>query len=204
MESFLRLREINYLVHFTNIKNLNSILTHGLITRDALISSNTQYCYNDENRHDGLKNGICCSIMFPNYKMFYPLRINNPDEKWCVLVINKNVLYNRICVFSNENAASHNVTSMNIGDRLGLNGLSNLYRDDIQGWPKRNTLNIPNSFPTNPQSEVIVLGNIPLDLIQGVVFSSEEERTVYTQLYPNLNTVVYTDFFYPRQDHNFW
>lgn len=84
---------IPYLVHFTRASNLASIIEHGLypIGRTAEIGVAPEI--NDPYRFDGHLNASSLSIAFPNFRMFYRLRTENPGVEWVVLAIDRAVLW---------------------------------------------------------------------------------------------------------------
>ena len=66
-------RGIEHCVHFTNVLNLPSILSYGLLSKADLEYNWIDYNYNDDLRLDDLEEAISVSITSPNYKMFYQL-----------------------------------------------------------------------------------------------------------------------------------
>lgn len=71
IQGFVVERKIKYLVHFTRIENLSSIMSYGLIPVASLSERRIDYVNNDLYRIDGFENATCLSIQFPNYKMFH-------------------------------------------------------------------------------------------------------------------------------------
>ena len=204
MENFVNSREIEYILHFTRLVNLDSILSNGLIPIDELERMGINSEINDEYRYDNCKNALCCSIGHPNYKMFYSLRMNNPDVEWCVIGIKKDILWNKDCAFCVENAASNSVTSIPIHQRKGLQAFMKLF-DEIENKPTRNTLDIPSYCPTNPQAEILVFDKINSNDILGVVFQSQQRVDEYTRRYNKNNFFHYHKaFFGPRKDYEHW
>jgi len=204
MENFVDSRKIEYILHFTRVENLDSILYSGLIPRDELERTGTNSTFNDEYRYDNCKNALCCSVGHPNYKMFYSLRMNNPRTEWCVIGIKKDVLWNKDCAFCIENAASNSVTSISINQRKGLQAFMKLF-DEIENKPPRNVLAIPDNCPTNPQAEILIFDRIEVDNIIGVVFQSQQRADEYKTKYNKDNFFIYHKaFFYPRKDYEHW
>lgn len=106
---------IPYLVHFTNVENLDSILTNGLYPRsqvdsDPLIKASV----NDTIRVDYKPEYNCVSISFPNCRMFYKCR-QQPSSSWVVLLLNPKILWEKDCLFYPTNAASNTVSPLPIG-----------------------------------------------------------------------------------------
>ena len=79
IKNFLQERDIDELIHFTCVDNLESILSNGLLSLEDLYYNQIHYYYNDENRLEHKDNAICLSISFPNYKMFYKYRMKLKD-----------------------------------------------------------------------------------------------------------------------------
>ena len=154
IENAVKAKNITSILHFTNVENLDSILRNGLLSRQVIENRSMLYSFNDSYRGDGVLNAICCSISFPNYKMFYQLQKKNPDIDWAVISINPSVLWEKKCEFFSENAAKKNTSAVPF-DKLF---------SDIH---KRHELSIPDSYTTNPQAEVLVL-----DVIEPKYFSS--------------------------------
>lgn len=194
-------RNIKYLFHFTRIENLPSILQNGLLPLDHLTNRKLASARNDTYRIDGTS-GICLSIGFPNYKMFYTLRCNNAGVKWAVLAINADVLWQLDCAFCRENAAKAEVTAVPLSQRKGLAAFSSLF-DEYPG-KQRSTLNIPDSYPTHPQAEVLVFDPIPPNFIAGIIFDNTTLKQQYTAL--NLTQKIYlmSSYFSARKDFENW
>lgn len=63
---------------------------------------------NDEQRFDLKLDCTSCSVMFPNYKLFYTFRKNKPGTKWVVLALDTDMIFlpNNIVYFCQTNAAA--------------------------------------------------------------------------------------------------
>lgn len=195
-------RGIEYVVHFTRLANLNSILAHGLVPRSILEANNLPFTFNDELRIDGYENASCCSIGYPNYKMFYRARCENPGVEWVVLGINKKILWEKNVAFCVNNAASAEILRTPLTSLQGINAFSNLFND--YGDKRRVTLNLPDNYPTNPQAEVLVFDTIEPENFIGVIFESEIRKAQYAQQYSNLELLGNKALFGPRPDHQHW
>lgn len=147
---------------------MKNILKNGLEGRDQLDSSSTDYHYNDKWSDDNIKNGICCSISFPNYRMFYKYRdeAEAPHHKWAVIVLDPSVLWKKDCLFFPYNAADNLITKNNkIYDLEALFG-------DLEGKNiKRASLPIPAHYTTDPQAEVIFTEKIDPSFFRYIYFS---------------------------------
>jgi ssDNA thymidine ADP-ribosyltransferase, DarT len=200
IETFVRERGIKGLFHFTRASNLPSILQRGLITRDILVQEGAQGVCNDQFRYDGT-NAVCVSIGFPNYKMLWGLRKDNPDVEWVILGIRPNAMFGR-SVFCQTNAASARVTAVPLQQRMSLNALKIMYGDFDQ--TQRATLNIPSDFPTNPQAEVLLLDGVPRQHIVGVLVRTNVMKETLEATYAGLAVKIATPYFRYRTDYAHW
>ena len=108
--SFLKENNIEYLVHFTPVKNLKSILEHGICSNKYCNEHGIKFIPTDLDRLDGYTDFVSLSVSFPNYKMFYKKR-QTMDEDFAVLLIDSSVLKlydQKERKFSNKNVASNN------------------------------------------------------------------------------------------------
>ncbi|MCP4745616.1 MAG: DUF4433 domain-containing protein [Desulfobacteraceae bacterium] len=196
-------RDIKYLLHFTHLSNLKGIFSYGLINRQELEDKNMEVGCNDPYRYDNQKNAICCSIMFPNYKMFYKLRTNDYNVKWVVILLKPSILWEKDCAFCVSNAASDDVTCIPIENRKRLCAFNKLF-ENIDGKPDRANLNLKKSFPTNPQAEVLVFGKIETDYIMETYTADKKTEECLKKKYPKFEFKTSEKAFSYRADWNFW
>lgn len=201
IESFVEERKIKYLFHFTRLNNLQSILKDGLLTKDKCAATNITPVINDLHRYDGT-DAICVTISYPNYKLFYRLRCENPKDEWVVLKLGCSLLWRTRCAFSNTNAGDGAVYKIPLGDRQGLAPLQSMFGD--YGSVERLTLKIPDHYTTNPQAEVLLLDGASVSDIKGVYFESSATQQKYSALYPDLQCHVKGGFFEGRSDSSNW
>lgn len=195
---------VRFLLHFTQASNLSSILQHGILPITDLDSRNMGYGRNDAHRFDGCHNASCFSIEMPNYRMFYKYRIENPQLDWVVLGIKKDVLWEKDCAFCVENAASNSITQTSIESRKGVKAFRRLY-DEFPNKPIRKSLNLHPVYPTNPQAEVLIFGNVEPSYIFSVCFEDAFSRDKYRQFVPNtVNVEVQKWLYEPRHDYENW
>ncbi len=203
-------RRIRALMHFTRLDNLSSILTHGLLPRDTLESGQfPQAVFNDHERLDNCRDALCLSIGFPNYKMFYPLHKDSPYD-WVVLEIDPCVLWEKDCAFCVENAAAEAVRSVPITTRKTAAAFARLF-DDYHGdnqYSRRDSLCIPDGFPTHPQSEVLVFGPIEPSHIRAIHFKDfkalQKTRSRLGDKSALYGMGTKPDYFKGRRDHAYW
>lgn len=153
-------RGITELIHFTRIENLESIMKDGILPRNRLMGSGSQFIFNDEERYDGALHSSCLSITFPNSLVFWRFRYKAESEaqadkntSWVVLSISPSI-FNELGTgsiddvsFYNENAARSTAL------RRKFSELFEKKSDDL---------------PRNIQAEILVKGVIPPKYIQRV------------------------------------
>lgn len=203
LKEFVLGRKIDYLVHFTRVENLRSILSRGLRTRENIITNGIDSVFNDEHRLDGQEDSISCSIAFPNYKMFYRLQAENPHAEWVVLLLDPSLLWEKDCAFSVTNAASSGVSRIPIDERKGVKALNPLF-NNIDGKTPRRLLGIPEKYPTDPQAEVLVLEDIGVKYIEAVVTKTIELESSLSTEFPGSNFLSNSFMFSPRKDYEYW
>lgn len=208
IKQFIKERRIAEMIHFTQLDNLESIMTNGLLSVQMLNENNIRFIRNDYNRFDNFRNAICVSIGFPNYQMFYKLRDEDISKKWAILIISPGILYEKPCAFCNGNAASYEVNSVDIRDRMGSKALKNLFNEfvDVNSGMSRRNLNIQSNHTTNPQAEVLVFDKIEPRYIKKIIFSNEDSYLCkkYTGKYKGVKVVSNNNYYSPRNDYRFW
>ncbi|MDF2065094.1 DarT ssDNA thymidine ADP-ribosyltransferase family protein [Bacillus sp. Cr_A10] len=204
MQNAVEQRGIKYLVHFTRIENVVSIFNNGLVPVDTLRQGGMSFSHNDDYRMDNCEDANCLSIQFPNYRMFFKYRNENPGVDWVVLGIKKEVLWEKDCAFCIENAASNNVTSTLLKKRKGVEAFNRLY-NEYPGKPTRTDLGIKPNLPTHPQAEALVFDVIEPEYIWGVAFESLYQKKKYASLIPShIKSQVKGSLFSYRDDYEHW
>lgn len=204
MQSILRERNITDLYHFTQIDNLENILRYGLLPRDCLVENAIDSVFNDDYRLDGCRDAVCTSLEFPNYKMFYTLREEDHNIDWVVIKLDANIICDLPCAFCWENAASSSESSKLLSIRNTSEAFLSLF-DNKPGYPTRQQCSIPDYYPTNPQAEILVFSEIPLEYFTGVYFNDYPTLIKYRTIVPsNIPCKVKTDLFFGRKDWRFW
>lgn len=193
-------RNIRHLMHFTRTENLRSILCNGLIPREYLYGSGA--VFNDLYRYDRCENAVCTTIEFPNYRMFFSLRQNDPDSAWAVLQISADILMEFDCAFCQTNAGSEASYTTPLEDRMGAVALASLYAPVARGV-KRSPF-IPPAYPTDPQAEVLVFGTIPPAYIQAVYFHDLETLRLFGDLQGAVPLTINRGLFSYRTDFKQW
>ena len=204
MQRILKERNIEWLCHFTQATNLDNILQNGIRPRSMLNENGTSISFNDQYRYDNCTNAICTSIEFPNYKMFYKLRCDNPEIEWAVLKIKASVLYDFNCAFCWTNAGDASMYNLPLEDRIGIPAFLHLF-DNVEGYPVREISRIPDWYPTNPQAEVLVFDIIPIEYIDSIVFNNIKTYRKYANIIPeNVGVSISDKLYAPRCDYKLW
>ncbi|MBV4490440.1 DarT ssDNA thymidine ADP-ribosyltransferase family protein [Pseudomonas oryzicola] len=188
IQAYSQMRAIPYLVHFTRLTNLASILQHGLCPVSDHDTLRTRPVINDELRLDGHLDGTSLSIGFPNYQMFYKYR-QVPNTEWVVLGIDSSVLWTKDCGFCQRNAATNEMAQQPLDNLRTLAAFQGMF-DEIEGLNTRHQQRLKTSDPTDPQAEVLVFDKIEPELILGVAFNSRLARDNHAGICGNRQLVV--------------
>ena len=155
-------RNIEFLVHFTHINNVASILEHGIMPRletEWLNQSleEREFVFPDDVRADG-KNASCLSIMFPNNEMLWHKRQKYPDEHWVFLLLKPDVLWECDCAFYPTNAASTGVRQQPVENFKTATAFEAMFADLVVKETRNGRQEIPrielnHYLPTDVQAE---------------------------------------------------
>lgn len=204
MEQILKDRQVDWLLHFTRAENLSNIFDNGLLPRSVLEYYETTFSYNDSYRYDKCEEAVCTSIEFPNYKMFYSLRCNNPDVDWVVLLLDAKIICDFDCAFCSSNAGSEEMYSIPIEERKGKEAFLRLF-DELPSGHTREELGIGDFYPTNPQAEVLVFDCIPTTYIRKVFFQNQTVLDRFKKIIPKeIKAQVNSEAFSYRRDWQYW
>lgn len=182
IEKNAKSRGVEWLYHFTNASNLASILSVGLLSRRVLDALEVKYSSNDNSRVDRRLNTISCSIMWPNYKLLYKNKEIYNGENYVILRINASLIWQKKCLFLPSNAASlMNVLTPN-EEFVGADAFENMFTDKCANILRTGKTRA--FWPTDPQAEVLVEQNIPLQYIEGVICENEDTVNKLKQKFP--------------------
>jgi hypothetical protein len=179
-------RKIRDLYHFTPSINLSGILEKGILPRSELSSahSETSPMYNDLERWDHCLDASCCSIGFPNYKTFSVFKGRNPDISWVVIALEPAILWSKTCLYNKTNAANKICSSVSRKERSSIGALKEMFKDGVHSSNSnpedaeglRRLLGLSDWMTTDPQAEVLVVGQIPVSLIKYVAFENNYSK----------------------------
>lgn len=153
--------QVPYLLHFTRVVNLPSIMAHGLYPIGRAHEIGAVPVINDQWRLDGHKNSTSVSIAFPNSQMFFKCRKDNEGIDWVVLVLHPAALWTKDCAFCRHNAADARIS----GQQLPLLKIPQAFIgmfEEIEGHVSREEQKLKTFDPTDVQAEVLVLEVAPL------------------------------------------
>ena len=209
IERIVSERNIRWLVHFTRIENLESILTNGLIPRNNFAELDSEPLTNDKIRLDGFLDATSLSIESPNYRMFWKCRCDAREqhsithENWVVLGIKPNILWEKDCAFCATNAANNAVVQIAIEERKGASAFGKLF-SEVDEKPSREEMRINDRCPTDPQAEILVFDRIEPEFIFGAVFKDNKKIDSFREKFPQKKFKIFSDLFFPREDYNYW
>lgn len=185
-QSIIDKRKIEYLIHFTQLSNLESILNNGIYPRSKLDLLDITVEINDHLRLDNHEDSSSLSISFPNYKMFYGLRMDS-DVQWCVLVMNPKILYIYDCAFCKHNAADTKISNLDIKDLKNSKSLEEMF-EEINNHSTRKEQLLKDYYPTDVQAEVLVFDIISRENILAVIFNDKEEKDNFDKTHKNMDS----------------
>lgn len=199
-------RGIKQFVHVTDVKNLPSILEHGLMTRSALVADGTQFAYTDSKRRD--KSGaICLSVTSPNYKMFHMKQSEAMDRKFCILLLDPAAIVGLEPTYYPTNATRK--AEWNNGGTYYEDFLA-MFGDKVNGCA-RAELGIGDAYPTDPQAEIQVSQAIPASAIKVVAFADQADWKANIDDLKGRGIKAWSTgieagrrLFAPRSDYRFW
>lgn len=192
-------RRIESLYHFSKVENLEAIATQGLIPRAQL--KDGDFKFTDVNRADGFLNANCISVSFPQYRMFFIKRVQNPQQNWVVLELSPEIILDKESAFFERNAASREVKSEIIENRKLATAFERMF-ENIDGLPSREKRALPDNYPSDPQAEILVFDKIDRDYIVAAHFPNQEILLKYKDQLHGINAKVSPELFDNRIDHD--
>lgn len=107
---------IEYLTHFTNLANLESILINGIRSVEYMKKHRIVFSSNDEYRFDNQLKLISLSLNEINYKMLYKkqMKNNNQINSWIILKLKTSLLDDKKenVYFCEKNAATTEINNI--------------------------------------------------------------------------------------------
>ena len=192
-------RRIPFLVHFTSIDNLESILENGLLSRTLLEEKKMKYDYSDGERRDNYLECISTSISFPNYKMFFKKRIDsNCTWRWAIILLKREILWELECKFFSSNSAYGYFKTLTEAELSTVQSFDKMFLE----LPSRSC--IPDHYTTDPQAEVLIKGKIPQHYFLKVGVETFYDKWNLKHLEKLIDLEVMEDLFKYRNDYSHW
>lgn len=173
---YLRERSVRYLVHFTHIDNVSSILKRGILPRSEISETGV---VSDEIRLDSHEDYSCFSLTYPNYEMLYQKQ-KRSGQKYILLMVDIEALTEineDVVLFYPGNAAR---TDMRSKGGHGVSAIELMFADSIisRGGVliERNAQKLESEYTTDPQAEVQIKGNIPARYIKQIYVNTTAMR----------------------------
>lgn len=170
-------RNIQILLHFTALDNLEGILEKGILSLAEMEKQGIAAVKNDEKRLDFCPDGISCSVTLPNAPLLFKFR-KNKGRNYILLMIKPDVLWEKECYFCKENAASKKVFLKSYYSTP--EAFEGMFGDYDAGHTRKDLENlymdgfIKNNMPTHNQAEVLVKQKIEPEYITGVYVFRED------------------------------
>ena len=155
-------RDIVQLLHFTRIKNIESIKKYGLLTPEELKLRGIWYSTrNDPIRKDRI-NGTCLSVTFYNHYVLDAFKTKY-REKYCIICITPEILSIKKCYFHDINAASVKFASSSKEYLTSADAFEGMFAHQVDtknyGMRYRSS-SMSSNETTDKQAEIIVAENI--------------------------------------------
>lgn len=204
LRNFLVVKQnVKHFVHFTTVRNLPTILQHGILPRSDALGIATDFL--DPLRLDGSHTRTCLSISYPNWfylnSVFYreDKSVNREDIVFLLIEAEKLLCEGAGArlTFYPTNAASKQMISDTSGPRRGVSGASALFEPELRlgDWvTSREKEGIPPWCPTNPQAEVQYEGVIPVSWIQYAVAHQRQTYDSVHEVVADSNVIAYRSF----------
>ncbi|WP_161593990.1 DarT ssDNA thymidine ADP-ribosyltransferase family protein [Campylobacter armoricus] len=96
LQVFLDARGIEFLVHFTDSRNIPSIWKYGILSRKRLDELGFTYCSSDEKRLDNKLNYISLSITSYNKPLYEAYKQRGAIRDGVLIYIDASILYKKI------------------------------------------------------------------------------------------------------------
>ena len=170
------------------------------MSREKLDEEGHEYRPNDENRYDGVPDGISLSITFPNAGLMYsftqPGRLNEGAD-WVVLEMDIDPLWAAGTLFCAVNAAKDS------GKHVypGLTGFVKLFVEDPPASSETRAFYHRGDCPTDIQAEVLVKSEISIDHLRRVCVRNESVANEVRKMLQNrpVDVIVNDRIFWPNK-----
>lgn len=168
ISKFLEDRCIRNILHFTHVSNLISIFVSGLKSLESLEKVTSNYKSSDIVRLDGIKQGIFCSIAYPNIWMLNGKKNLNPQEYAILEIMENALLLQHFAAFPGNSARTELKVDAetNVAQYVGVSGLRRMFLNKTL----RSDQKVPRNEPTDLQAEIIFFNELNVDRIRKIHF----------------------------------
>jgi hypothetical protein len=191
--------------HFTDLRNVGSILENGLLPRNHQSFKFLEVHGKDNSRLDDF--GTCFSVGFPNYKMLHSK--SQGRNSFAIIEIDSQCLTSGNWLAYPTNSAVF--AGRHSKDFTGTRAFVYLFENNLATesglMAERDKLKIDDGWTTDPQAEVIINDAIPSELIKAVHFKFTNQREYALQKFDAKYSDLFIwnpDLFKPRADYKFW
>ena len=176
--------KVKYLVHFTRIENLSSILENGILSIKELNIRGLEYFNNDFGRYDGRRDCSCFSVEFPNDSLLKAFRKNQNDGKWVILLVDVDVLIFKKSkkYFCMHNAASKGISSqIKYGQLCSAEDFEKMFSAHIEYSKRDGNYSLDrvvdkSYLATSNQAEILIEGIIEREYIRGIITATKNDE----------------------------
>ena len=159
--NILKNRNITKLIHFTDVRNMPSILEHGILPPKRLKEDGIEPHSNDPNRFDNQLEGISVSIMKRNQHVLKKFHNRDPRQ-WVEIEINPDVAVTKNCLFYQTNASNGKYKDVNEEYLRSSKAFASIFDEQVITKGKTYKRDNKKSYePTDEQAEIIVRWKIP-------------------------------------------
>ena len=190
-EQIIHERDIDHLIHFTDIRNLSSILENGILPYKDLVAHKTVHGYgNGDVRADGNLDANCCSVQHPNWGLFSSKQ-GRTKADYAFLILSTDIILNKRCSFYPENAAKGWMSRAPVKKYSHSWAFEAMF-DDTTGKDREG---LDKNMTTDPSAEVHVFGKIEPEYIEEIVIENQTLKNSYAKKHPDF---MFVDF-WPEQ-----
>ena len=186
IKNIIQQRKIQNLIHFTKIKNLESILTNGFLSRQYLESNKIKFEINDTERWDNKPNATCFSIEFPNNFLLNTFKKKYPHSKWVIILLDINLLNNSYdkMYFCNKNAGGA-TNWVNCKNSQSSKSFESMFYEKINSKSplRAEQFYLKDYLPTDVQAEILIEGNIQPEFIKNLIFETQEDLEICKNMF---------------------
>lgn len=162
-------RGVTRLIHFTEKKNLDSILKNGILSVNRLKELGIIYDYNDEYRNDHELDAISLSVQNPNNHLLKSYKEKYPSKEYIALILSTDIL-TEIFNQSGTELAKRIYCNQNAAARIAEKSMCDInimYSNEVEhfsfrngtAWSENRRLKLKNQ-PTSNQAEILFFEDI--------------------------------------------